>query len=406
MKWGLIIAIILLYLSSISAQSIPKFVFESDSVKQHTIAFKEINNLILLPIFLNESDTLYFILDTGAENIILFSSEFESMPIDTNNLRKVKVGGIGQGEAIDAFVSANNNIKIGAIEGSNQNLIYIKDDFLKFSDLLGHSVHGILGMSIFQSFVIEVNYFTKEVTFIRQDVFKPKRRYSRIDLMMNGNKPYVEINLEMHPRINLVSYLLVDLGESKPLSLYLNTHENIFIPEPSYYTNLGKGLTGLVNGRVARISGLTIDRYELKNVITAFPDVEDIKHTSNIEERNGSLGAGIIKKFVSIFDVKNERLYLKRNGFLRQPFMYDKTGLILVSEGANFDQIIITGVIAGTAGDKAGLKIDDKIIAINDESIEGLKLGSVLNIIEKSGRKFNITVLRKGKVITHKLRMF
>lgn len=406
MKWRLIILINWLLVSSLSAQTYTNFIFESDSIRQHTIPFKEINNLILLPVALNQSDTLYFILDTGAENIILFSSEFETIPIDTNNLRKVKVGGIGEGDAIEAYVSPGNHISIGAIEGNNQNLIYIKDDFLKFSDLLGHPVHGILGISIFRSFIVEINYFTKKVTFIRQDVFKPKRRYSHIDLEMRGNKPYIELHLEMHPRINLVSYLLVDLGESKPLSLYLDSHESIFIPEPSYYTNLGKGLTGLVNGRVARISGLTIDRYELKNILTAFPDVEGIKHTAHIEERNGSLGAGIIKRFVSIFDINNETLYLKRNGILRQPFMYDKTGLILVSEGENFDQIIVTGVINGSAGDKAGLKVNDRIIAIGDENIEGEKLGSVLNIIEDSGRKFFITVVRNEEVKRLKLRMF
>ncbi|MCB0501842.1 MAG: aspartyl protease family protein [Bacteroidetes bacterium] len=402
----MIILINWLLVSSLSAQPHNNFIFESDSIRQHTIPFKEINNLILLPVSLNLSDTLYFILDTGAENIILFSSEFEDIPIDTTNLRKVKVGGIGEGDAIEAYVSPGNHISVGDVEGNNLNLIYIKDDLLKFSDLLGHPVHGILGISIFKSFIVEINYFTKKVTFIRQDVFKPKRRYSHIDLEMRGNKPYIELHLEMHPRINLVSYLLVDLGESKPLSLYLDSHESIFIPEPSYYTNLGKGLTGLVNGRVARISGLTIDRYELKNILTAFPDVEDIKHTAHIEERNGSLGAGIIKRFVSIFDINNETLYLKRNGILRQPFMYDKTGLILVSEGENFDQIIVTGVIKGSAGDKAGLKVNDRIIGIGDESIEGEKLGSVLNIIEESGRKFVITVVRNEEQKRMKLRMF
>ena len=400
----LIILNLLLVLSA-QAQNISHFSFISDSVSHHTMKFKVINNLILLPLSFNGSDTLYFILDSGAENITLFGAEFETPPVDTSQLRLVNVAGSGD-ELIRAFVSPINKMKIGQIIGKSVNIIYIPDDFIQFSDLLGHEVHGILGIQIFQSFVIKLDYFHREVTFIDIDYFKPKRRYSQLPVNLVSGRPFIDLEVEIHPKIKMETNLLVDLGESKPLSLFLSTNEAFILPYPNYYANLGKGLSGMITGRVARVKSVTIDKFVLNNVITAFPDQDAIQYLTSNSRRNGSLGAGILRRFVSVFDLPHKMIYLKRSGLLRQPFSYDNTGLIMVAEGVSFDEFRITGVIAGSAAEKSGLQQDDLVIAVNGEPTKGLKLGEVINLISIGGRKLHFDVQRNEELLEFSFKVF
>jgi hypothetical protein len=409
MKWFrhmIMLSVICLSATAVAeAQTIAPFSFVTDSVHSYTVKFKEINNLILVPLSFNDIDTLYFIMDSGAENITLFGSEFSEPPVDTMNLRQVKVAG-GGSELLTAFVSPFNSIRIGPITGEDLNTIFIPGDFVSFSDLLGHPVHGIIGVPIFHSFVIKLDYFKKTITFYDRDHIKIKRRYSKLPLTIRNGRPYLDIDVEIHPRITMSTSLLVDLGESKPMSLFLSTNEAFILPYPNYYANLGKGLSGMVTGRVASVNSVTIDRYVLRNVITAFPDQEAIQFLTNAPDRNGSLGAGILKRFVTIFDLANEAIYLKRTGLMRHPFSYDKTGLIIVAEGERFDQFRISGVIRESAAERAGLRKDDLIHAIRGEPVQGKSLGIVLKMIEDSGRKIFIDVERDGEILEYRIRVF
>ena len=173
-----------------------------------------------------------------------------------------------------------------------------------------------------------------------------------------------------------------------------------------HQANLGKGLNGVVTGKVARISSITIDKHILNNVITGFPDQTAIQYLTNTENRNGSIGAGILKRFVTVFDLPHERLYLKRTGMLKQPFNYDKTGIIIVAEGENYDTFRITGIIAKTPGEKSGLKKNDVILAINGTQLKGLHLGEVVKVMEEAGRMVYFDIDRDGEVLQLKMRLF
>ena len=389
-----------------NGQQIESFQFDSDKVESYELDFIEINNLVLIPVTINKTESLYFILDSGAEHTVLFGSETNNLSIDTTYLRKVRVAGAGKNEAISAYVSPHNSLKIGTVKGGNLNLIYIPDKFVQFSDLLGHPVHGILGVSIFHSFVIELDYFSHKVRFHNPETYHVPKRFNKLDITIEGNRPFIDLDIEITPRVNLKTNLLVDLGESKPISLFLNSHEYIYLPYPNYAANLGKGINGIIEGRVAKLESVIIDKYQLNNVIASFPDVKALKFLTTNANRNGSLGAGILKRFRTVFDLRDKAIYLKKTGLLRQPFNYDKTGLIVVAEGSDFGTFRISGIVDDSPGQKAGLQAGDIITYISGDSVEGLKFGEMLQLIENSGRKIEIIVLRNDKEVKKTMRVF
>jgi hypothetical protein len=82
--------------------------------KSSKMEFKQINHNIIIPAKVNDSDTLWFILDTGL-NTSLITELTSTDSLSINYARKVRLNGLGGGESLEAYSSINNNIKIGDI---------------------------------------------------------------------------------------------------------------------------------------------------------------------------------------------------------------------------------------------------------------------------------------------------
>jgi hypothetical protein len=66
----------------------------------------------------------------------------------------------------------------------------------------------------------------------------------------------------------------------------------------------------------------------------SYPDSISIVATQENKERNGTLGAEILKRFHVIFDYKNEKITLKKNNkYFKSPFLYNKSGIELIYGG-------------------------------------------------------------------------
>ena len=400
-----ILGIFLIFCSVVLSGQIPSFELAPGTDKT-TITFKEVNNLILLPVHINGSDTLYFILDSGAQHLILFGSETDQVQMTDSTLRKVHIAGLGPEDKIEAFVSSNNQIRLGHMTGSGQNIIYIKDESVRFSDLLGHPVHGILGVSIFHHFVIDIEFFSTQVHFYDRKAYAPRKRYTALKTEIRNKRPFLEVSLQIAEDLHLITTLLVDLGESKPISLFLESDEKMLLPEPNYAANLGKGLNGVVVGKVARIESVSIENFEMKKVIASFPDMSSLRFVSTSNKRNGSIGSGLLNRFRVVFDLADSTIYMKKAGILRQPFSYDRTGLIINAEGENYDIFRISGVINESPGYRAGLQNGDIIKSINQVDVDNMKFGEMLNLIEEAGRKIYIEIERNGERIEKRMKIF
>ncbi len=49
------------------------------------------------------------------------------------------------------------------------------------------------------------------------------------------------------------------------------------------------------------------------------PDEFSIQHVNLVEDRKGSIGGEIMRRFTVIFDYANKKLYLKKTGILPTP---------------------------------------------------------------------------------------
>ena len=121
--------IILFIFSSIFSFSQEGFQIKNDK-KKVIIPYKTSNNLVILPVSVN-GVSLNFLLDTGVENTILFSLE-EADSVQFNKVEKIKIRGLGSGDAIDAFKSSENKIEINGYNDINHEIYIILDQNINF----------------------------------------------------------------------------------------------------------------------------------------------------------------------------------------------------------------------------------------------------------------------------------
>ncbi len=266
--------IIFLFLAlSLSWNSYSQGYFKfSNQVKKQSVNFKLLSNLIVFPIEINGNE-FNFILDSGVASTILFNLKSQDS-VDLKSIKKIKLQGLGSGEAIDAIASSNNNFNLKNIQGVNQKLYVIFNDDLDLSARLGITVHGIIGYEILKDFIVKVNYGTNKITFYNPKYYNKKdcKKCEFFDLEFHKKKPYINANVKLTTNKLTPVKLLIDSGGSDAMWLFENSHPNIKEPKKYFVDFLGEGLSGSIYGKRAKIKALIFGKYEIDNPTVSYPD--------------------------------------------------------------------------------------------------------------------------------------
>lgn len=384
------------------SQNNPFFVGISDTSKaSYTINFKIVNNLVILPLIINNSDTLNFILDTGIKTTLL--TDF-SDTISFNVGKEHVVRGLGVGDDLIVYHTYGNTIKIGSeILMTHQNIFVLDNDKFELSRQMGMTINGIIGYSIFQHFVVKIDYETKKIQFYNPSNFKEKRKYKRwvhIPLKIYNGKPYTKLKIYINQDTAIYSNLLVDLGASD--ALWLMPESNDSIPPNRFNKNLylGQGLNGDIYGYQGKVSKVVINNKNiLKKVTVSYPDTMSLKmdNTYDLPNRGGTIGSEILSRFDIIFDYPNNRMLLKRNSRFNRKFNFDLSGIDVEKPYPNLNVYTVFNVHKNSPADDAGIMVGDQIKKIAGKPALNIELNDIIMIFQsKEGRKVKLLLNRNG----------
>ncbi|MFE3848857.1 PDZ domain-containing protein [Flavobacterium sp. LB3P45] len=335
MKKVIFLFFILISSLTILAQDGFQFSKEVDKV---SIPFKFINNLIFIPINVNGVE-LNFLLDSGVEETILFSLE-EKKEIEFSNVEKITLRGLGSEDAIQGLKSTNNILEIKGLKSINHLLYIVLDQEFNLSSHIGIPVNGIIGHQFFKNNLIEINYEKKRV-IVHRDIEKNRKKiekkFEKVAIAIESLKPYILSTVTIDS-VEFPAKLLIDIGNSDAIWLFENRSKLIKIPSKSFEDFLGKGFSGDVEGKRARINKFKMSEFEFKNPIAAFPDSSSLRSVKMVAGRVGSVGGDILRRFTIIMDYTNGLLYLKKNKEFNAPFNYNKSGIEIQQQGMQWVQ--------------------------------------------------------------------
>ncbi len=377
------------------------FVFDNPKKKSITIKFKSSSNLIIIPVAINNSDTLNFILDTGVSRPIITELPFVNK-LNLNFLQPINVKGLGEGEQLTAYKSGNNTISIDGIIAFDQEIHMVINENFQISHILGIPVHGLIGFNLFKDYVVKIDYSALEITLIKPEFFTYKAREKDIvlPLTFEQNKPFVKTSIVTDKNEDVPVKLLVDTGASDAIWLSTNSDNRISLPENHIETFLGRGLSGDLYGKKGRIGAIWVGPLVLYEPIVAFPENDLVDQLIGKNDRNGTLGAEILRRFYVTMDYPSKRLILRPNGDLKDDFNYNMSGLEVTNPMPGAPIFIISDIQKNSPAYYAGIQENDQIITLNNSSNKSLSLNDI-NLLFQSqeDKKIKLTVLRNGEQI-------
>ncbi|GAA4152681.1 hypothetical protein GCM10022217_07670 [Chryseobacterium ginsenosidimutans] len=407
--------------------------FEVQDAKKTVIPFKLINNLIFIPLNVNGVD-LTFLLDTGVAETSLFSLENKELKL--TNLEKMKFSGLGGSASIDGFISENNIARSGKDYVSYSMALYIiVDQDFNISSHVGIPVNGIIGYHFFKNHPVVIDYTSKKITIYNdENLFKKRiRNFSELNISIERNKPYIFADVEMtNERKN--SKLLIDLGNSDPIWLFPTLIKDFVYNRPNIDDFLGRGFNGDVYGKRSRIHNFYLGDFKFEKPLTAMPDEYSIQHVNMVDNRKGSVGGDIMRRFTVAFDYPNQKVYLKKNRNFDDPFHFNMSGLDFKQDGMEWTKDMVTlatknkdnpntgvevinnslqynfvlkpifsiaGVRKDSPGAKSGLQKDDRLITINGKKTADMTLQKIMEMMKsEEGKTIEMLIERKNKQMT------
>ncbi|MGB3849365.1 MAG: aspartyl protease family protein [Tunicatimonas sp.] len=376
--------------------------------KRVTIPFELHSNLVIIPVRVNDGETLKFILDTGVRTAILTDQGYvDGIPLVDD--RVITVMGVGDQGEISAYVSSGVSFDLPeGVAAIGNSILILKDDYLQLDSFLGTRIHGILGYELFSRFVVEIDYMRQQVVLHRPDKFRPRKSFQKIPISVEDTKPYVEgAVLRLNDSTTLTTKLMIDTGASHSLMLNRQSDERITVPERHISGYLGRGLSGEIYGQMARVPQLNIGDYTLKKVTSSFP--EENAFLEAVTERTGNqgnIGGAILKRFRVIFDYANGMVYLKKNRLFRTPFEYNMSGIELKATGPLLTTLLVSTVVKDSPARRAGIQPGDMIVSINGQYPPVLTLAMFNQMMSvKPGKKIRLKIYRGGMIFKKSFRL-
>ena len=429
-------SIVFLFIFCLVSKSQEGFEMEANK-KKIIIPFKLIDNLIFIPVTVN-GENLTFLLDTGTEETVLFSIEDQQLSLI--NVEKIRIKGYDSSVYLEALKSTNNILSTAGYSDSNHDIYIILNQSFNLSSQVGIPVNGIIGYPFFKNYLVEINY-EKEKIYIypkQSKIYKKlNKKYSSYSIVLERNKPFLSAKIGVKGK-EIKAKLLLDSGNSNALWLYNSASNPITIPTKNLDDYLGRGFSGEIYGKRARIDYLDLNEFKFLQPIAAFPDSQITQEKQEVQEREGTLGDEILKRFSVFWDYPNSKIYLKRNGNFNSPFHYNMSGIEIQHDGLEWvkeeelinknasitldvaqDKLVnfkykfslkpvfkIMSVRKNSPAAACGLIKDDVILTINKDKVYRYSLQELNEILKSEERKWiTLEIERNNKTYVFKFQL-
>jgi hypothetical protein len=283
------VLILLFFCCSIFATAPRVGFYLPDSVNEMTLRYRTVNNLIILPVTINDSIEVNLILDTGCRNLVLFGKRFQKLLSHIPD-KMVQFSGLGSGKSLQGVLSLTNKVSIQEVLGESIAVVIVgsRNLFSQYKD-----VDGVIGYDIFLRFEIELNPVQQTITFRPAQKANPPQDYHTVPLRINDARPV------MDSRIALLNdngparryELMIDTGSSLGVLLKTTNMEDFSDDQQKI---IGRGFNGPVMGYNTLSKQLHLENLDMNNVPTGI--IQSPWHNY------ASVGMAVLKKYIVVLN--------------------------------------------------------------------------------------------------------
>ncbi len=359
------------------------------------LPFYSSNSLIILPVSINGSEPINFLIDTGVRSNILFSKSLGDA-VGLEYSRRINIVGADGSDQIMAQVSPINTLDLGPIEGRLQSLLVLEQDFFELESVIGVPVYGVIGYEFFKFNPVRVNYDDGWLDFFKEKAIKWKPPfYRKMDMTIEDSKAYIDAKIKQARGPKLQAKLLIDTGANHGLLLNRETTDSIKMPHLFIESELGQSLGGILYGYIGRVDKLTLGGLSMEQVLTSYPEETDYSAIIKASGRMGSLGSEVLGKTRLILDYPRKRLLIRKGQTFYSPFEFDMSGLIVKKLPNDENRLYIGEVRQGSPAYRVGIMPFDEILSINKVPAFLWELAEVFKLLRsEEGREIQLEMRR------------
>ena len=358
------------------------------AVPMHLLA-----NHIHLPVSVNGSTPLEFLLDSGADSSVVETGRAKALGLRMAGALEARGSGP---DSVETGIIKNATLSFGGLEMPVPAISAIPLGSLPLRE--GAPMDGILGYDITSHFVIEIDYEHDVIHFIDPATFQPDPADVPLPFSFNSNLPITRVKVTSRDGQTYDARLLVDTGARMAVDLSRPFLDRTKLTAgPAIEGPLGAGVGGATTQMIGRLAKIELAGFTLDAPVTSFSTA-----TSGSEldpDVDGLIGGDLLKHFTFTIDYPHERLLLRPNAAFGSPFEYDMSGALVMSKDAKFDRIVISNVIAGSPAAEAGLMKGDELLSIDGKPAAELRLEDVKVMFRQPEKSYTLRLMRDGKEI-------
>ena len=344
---------------------------EKSSSPVAAIHFEAYGTLVIIPVRVNGSSELSFILDTGVKATQINSKLLTTITLPKNRKTTISVG--------------------------NQVLDNIEVHTPSFDDLesaLGRHIDGIFGFDLFRRFVVETDYSNQIVKLYEPNRYVSATESTKVKLKIDGGVPIAQCELEFQSGKKFSREFEVDSGLTGAVEIYgtLAQSEHLLAAVGPTIANWAWNVGGQYEERIGRLKSIRLGSYTLQGPIVSLP-AAGAKRTGSLMSA-GFIGGDILQRFKVILDYNHRLMILVPDKDFADPFEWDMSGLFVDALGSKFSTYQISGVLDGSPASEAGLREGDVLVAINDRPAAEFDLPTIEKMFKQEGKEFHLQIRR------------
>ncbi|GAA0711218.1 aspartyl protease family protein [Dokdonella soli] len=327
-----------------------------------------------------------FLVDTGGLNLLTPAA---ASKLGITGEGKLAARGVGD-QSVDLAFAHAKEVRVG--NASLANPVFYVIDLGDLPKVEGVVADGLVGYEMFRRFGITIDYAAHVLTLSDPKKFAPPAGASAIAFELDDRIPIVNGVLDGVP-----ASITVDTGSRSSLTLhspFVHAHHLATKYRAAPEAVIGWGVGGPSRGRPVRLGTLKLGDLSIDGIAGELFTGD--KGSFANPDHAGNLGGGVLGRFTVAFDYAAKRMYLAPNDRFGKPDGFDRSGLWLLGDG---DALKVADVAGSSTAERAGLRKDDRIVAIGDEGIEKRGLPEWRQRLRELpvGAKLTIRYLRAGK---------
>jgi hypothetical protein len=360
------------------------------------IPFELNGNVLFLPVRVNGSAPLWFVLDTGAHGSLVNSTVAEALRLPKSGASTSHgAGGSAPGSRIPRVTLDVGGARLADLTVTATSLGALENN-------TGRAMDGILGSQLFRRYVVEIDYETSQITLYEPAGFDAAGRGQSLPLRFQDEHPYVRAKLTLPGQRPIEDEFVVDLGSNLPLILLPSFIEERRLRSslPPTVDVVGRGVGGEVGLPMGRSSRLELGSHVLEAPVTAFPRSGMFGRVG----KAGNIGSAVLRRFRVTFDYSRNRMILEPNRRFTEPFEFDMSGLQLASESPRFEVVRVNRVLPGSPAAEAGIRQADEILSIAGKRSTAMRLAELREMLRQPDRQYALELKRGSETITVELK--